>query len=344
MPVVDPKRLVEARVAAIRAFHERTGLAGAEIDVSGGVDSATLLCLLARALGPDHVVAVYSSIQSTRASRDRAREVAAAAGVKLLEFDLSGVFDAVVEQTEACLERAYGPEALEAARRLRVRDRTVDGALRSCLRAPLGRYLNRLRGGIRHGTGNEDEDRFLRFYQKGGDGEVDTNPNAMLSKGEVYQMAVALGVPQSILEAPPTPDLWGIGERHTDEDELSRLSGVRWTYSRVDPDTGAYTRLGTIERMSRLLDRRCPDTDLTYETILFDTEDDDEAVASPTLRAEAERFGLSVGHLRSARRWERATRHKANPNVPTLGTRRHLRERGLLDDALPLDLPADGPP
>lgn len=344
MPVVDPERLVQARVAAIRAFHEGLGIGGAEIDVSGGVDSATLLCLLARALGPDRVVAVYSSIQSTEASRRRAREVAAVAGVPLLEFDLGGVFDDVVRQCEHQIERAYGREALEAMRRRRVEDRTIDGSLRSCLRAPLGRYVNRLRGGIRHGTGNEDEDRFLRFYQKGGDGEVDTNPNAMLSKGEVYQMAVALGVPGSILEAPPTPDLWGIGERHTDEDELSRISGVRWTYSRVDPESGAYVRLGTIERMSRLLDQRCPDTGRTFETILFDTEDDDEALGSPTLLRAAEAMGLSAEHLRSARHWERSTRHKANPNIPTLGTRRRLREAGLVTDELPLDLPAEGAP
>ncbi len=344
MPVPDPDRLVASRVEALRAFHARTGQDGAEIDVSGGVDSATLLCLLARALGPDRVVAVYSSIQSTEASRARAREVAQVAGVPLLEFDLSGVFDDVVAQAEAQIERAYGRAALEEVRRRRIEDRTLDGSLRSCLRSPLGRYLNRLRGGIRHGTGNEDEDRFLRFYQKGGDGEVDTNPNAMLSKGEVYQVAVALGVPRSILEAPPTPDLWGIGERHTDEDELSRLSGVRWTYSRVDPETGAYTRLGTIERTSRLLDLRCPDTGRTYESILFDTADEDEALASPSMRRDAERYGLTVEHLRSARRWERRTRHKANPNVPALGTRRALVEAGLLDDTLPLDLPADGPP
>ena len=39
--------------------------------------------------------------------------------------------------------------------------------------------------GLRHGTGNECEDRWLRFYQKGGDGEVDSNPIAMLSKGGI---------------------------------------------------------------------------------------------------------------------------------------------------------------
>ena len=71
------------------------------------------------------------------------------------------------------------------------KDPTILGSIRSCIRAPIGRGFNRMTGGgIRHGTGNECEDRFLRFYQKGGDGEVDTNPIAMLSKGEVYQVAL----------------------------------------------------------------------------------------------------------------------------------------------------------
>jgi NH3-dependent NAD+ synthetase len=99
-------------------------------------------------------------------------------------------------------------------------DPTIMGSIRSTLRAPWGRAANRLSGGgIRHGTGNEDEDRVLRFYQKGGDGEVDSNPISMLSKGEVFQLGIALGVPRSILSARPSPDLWGVGEEHNDEED-----------------------------------------------------------------------------------------------------------------------------
>ena len=42
-----------------------------------------------------------------------------------------------------------------------------------------------------------------------------------------------------------------------------------------------------------------------------------------------------VEFLRSARKIEAGTRHKANPNVPTLGTREQLLEAGLVTNELP---------
>ena len=245
MPVLDPQALVEERVSAIRRFHEDIGTQRAELDLSGGIDSATMLGLLARALGPSNVTAVYSSIHSSDASRDRARECAKAFGVSLVEIDLTETFDKLVADMRTCLIAAgHSEEDLDARVR---KDPTILGSIRSCIRAPVGRGFNRLSGGgIRHGTGNECEDRWLRFYQKGGDGEVDTNPLAMLAKGEVYQLGRALEVPRTIIEAVPSPDLHGVGDKHNDEDEIRAMSGVDWTYSRIDWDSGNYTRIGTI--------------------------------------------------------------------------------------------------
>lgn len=324
MPVLDTTALIENRVNAIKAFHEKNGLDRAELDVSGGIDSAVVLMLLARALGPDKVTAVYSSIQSSEASLQRARLVAEAAGVRLVELDLGPTYNALVEECLRAAEAAgYHRSDMEAHMGA---DFSVKGSLRSCLRAPVGRFMNRLtRGGIRHGTGNEDEDRWLRFYQKGGDGEVDTNPVAMLSKGEVYQLAVALGVPREIIEALPTPDLWGVGESHNDEEELTKISGVEWTYSRVDPETGKYLRVGSIERMSRFLDDEFP----------FDSWTAEKNATIDDLLPRAEKFGLTRKHLESAQHWERITRHKWNPNCPSLGEREDLVEAGIITDELP---------
>ena len=219
-------------------------------------------------------------------------------------------------------------------------DPTIMGSLRSCLRAPLGRFMGRLTGNaLRHGTGNEDEDRWLRFYQKGGDGEVDTNPLAMLSKGEVYQLAVALGVPEEIITALPTPDLQGSGEAHNDEAELTALSGVEWSYSRVDPKTGKYVKVGTIECMSRFVD--------SYAGHFYDSQRqgdqgffarfgfEDEPHFTSIVLSHAEKFGLTEAHLISALKWERITRHKENPNCPSLGKRHYLLEEDILTDEMP---------
>ncbi len=350
MPVLDVQRLIDNRVEAIRNYHQDCGLARAELDVSGGIDSAVLLMLLARALGPENVTAVYSSIHSSPESRERAQAVAKAAEVKLVELDLGAIFGESVSEVFFALERAgLGIEDIKERKNI---DKTIVGSFRSCLRAPFGRFINRLTGGgIRHGTGNEDEDRWLRFYQKGGDGEVDTNPLAMLSKGEVYQLAVALGVPREIITCLPTPDLWGCGEVHNDEDELLKLSGVDWTYSRVDPDSGHYVKIGTIERLSRFLDHRFSSwfdgslqihggwlfaEDRGEDEISGDWSFDINALvqqAKPFFPGESE--DLIRRRLESARRWERCTRHKLNPNCPQLGARHELLDAEILTDMLP---------
>jgi NAD+ synthetase len=329
MPVLDPQALLEERVSAIRSFHEHVHNDRAELDLSGGVDSAVMLGLLARALGPDKVVTVFTGIHSSTHARDRAREAAAAFGIPLVELDLTKQFDELIATMRAALVCAgYGADALEA--RIH-RDPTILGSIRSCLRAPIGRGLNRLSGGgIRHGTGNECEDRWLRFYQKGGDGEVDTNPIAMLSKGETYQLAKALGVPRSIIEATPSPDLHGVGDKHNDEDEIRAMSGVDWTYSRIDVETGQYTRVGTIEILARFLDLH---PELFRDGNLPEQELERLANAAEPLFQRS--HAVVVTFLESARALEKMTRHKANPNIPQLGERSHLVKQGILGNELP---------
>jgi NAD+ synthase (glutamine-hydrolysing) len=56
--------------------------------------------------------------------------------------------------------------------------------------------------------GNYDEDGYLRYFCKAGDGTVDVQMIADLHKSEVFLVAKELGVSQNILVAPPTADLW----------------------------------------------------------------------------------------------------------------------------------------
>lgn len=329
MPVLDLQALCDDRVTAIRNFHQQAGCSRAELDISGGVDSAVMLGLLVEALGNDQVTAVYIGIHSSANSRERALEVASTYAVPLVDFDVTKMFDQLVADMRTGLIAA-GYSAAEIDARI-AREPTVLGSIRSCLRAPIGRGFNRLTGGgIRHGTGNECEDRWLRFFQKGGDGEVDTNPVAMLAKGEIYQLARAIAVPRSILDALPSPDLHGVGDAHNDEDEIRAWSGVDWTYSRVDMATGEYSKVGTIETMSRFLD---------LHPELFQDQPLPETTLS-TLAREAEPLfdrshAVVMAFLESCRALERMTRHKANPNCPALGTRAPLVQRGILTNTLP---------
>jgi NAD+ synthase (glutamine-hydrolysing) len=62
-----------------------------------------------------------------------------------------------------------------------------------------------------------DEDGYLLYFCKAGDGVVDVQLIADLHKSEVFAVGAHLGVPKSILDAPPSADLW---EGQTDEGEL----------------------------------------------------------------------------------------------------------------------------
>ena len=337
MPVLDAQALIDNRVQALRDYHKACGLPRAELDVSGGVDSAVLAGLLVLALGPEHLTLVYSSIHSGEASRERARALVEALGARLIVHELTEIYDGLLQDMRRNLKEAgFDMQAIEA----RIEgDGRVLGSMRSCLRAPLGRGYLRLTGpGVRHGTGNECEDRWLRFYQKGGDGEVDTNPIAMLSKGEVYQLAWALGQRLSsqeayaaIITAPPTPELWGREDPHTDEEEIGEYLGLRGHgetfYSYIDPETGTYARVGLIERVARFADS-------PQGIGLFEDSEDlareearigaliESAVGAPSMAGlDGE---LVADLLRAARRAERFTRHKMNPNCPTLGVRADL--------------------
>lgn len=333
MPVLDTERLIDDRVDALRSFHRDAGTDRAQLDVSGGIDSAVMLGLLARALGPDAITAVHSGIHSNPEQTARAREVASRFDVRLVEIDLTEAWEHLVAQMrEALLGGGIDPAALE--HRLAT-DPTVLGSIRSTLRAPVGRGFNRMAGGgIRHGTGNECEDRWVRFFQKGGDGDVDTNPIAMLSKGEVTQLARALDVPRSIRVAAPSPDLWGTGDGHNDEAELAALFGIDPTdrghsyYSSVDPDSGDYVHTGLIERISRWLDLPA-DHAGTWADLLFSD------APLPQVGIDGIPETMTRPLLAAARRIEKATRHKANPACPTLGHRAPRVAAGILTDHLP---------
>lgn len=349
MPVLNPFALIENRVNAIRVFHKEANQPRAELDVSGGIDSAVMLGLLSEALGGGNVTAIWIGIDSSEASLLRAREVAETFKVKLIEYDATSLFHHLVEELQDAMDTASGDPngqvLYDTRERVRL-DSTILGSIRSTLRAPIGRAVNRLAGGgIRHGTGNEDEDRILRFYQKGGDGEVDTNPIAMLSKGEVFQLARAQGVPASILKARPSPDLWGTGDAHSDEEEIKSylgLEGCEHTmYSYIDMATGAYVRVGLVERLSRFCDQEMPrspgDAWRKVEDYLFAPEIDwtEFATAHGSPHFQGIDKSLVSKLLASARKVEAATKHKMNPAIPMLGDRADLLRANILTNTLP---------
>ena len=88
---------------------------------------------------------------------------------------------------------------------------------KSYQRTPVAYLVASHHGGVVVGTGNLDEDGYLYYYCKFGDGAVDVGLIWDLHKSEVFQLAAYVGVPQSILVAPPSADL---APGQTDESEI----------------------------------------------------------------------------------------------------------------------------
>lgn len=386
MPVLNPKALSDERVDAVRQAHLDAGITRAELDLSGGIDSAVMAGILVEALGPANVTLVHSILNTSGEQTCRATALAEGLGCHLVVGQFSGGFSILLDEMRRALGAA-GYDLVEIDARCEG-DPTIMGSFRSTLRAPIGRMLNRLTGGgIRHGTGNEDEDRFLRYYQKGGDGEVDSNPIDFLSKGEVYQLALyeaqhfdakvkaqtlaenggqdaspaLLGAAAlldtevklaylDIIQAMPSADLWGVGDKHTDESELAKWLGCPFTYSHIDLDTGEYKSVGTIERINRFLDEAIPDapgcasSPPWQESLLFSAylslEDQQRLVPAAVASKAFAGSGLTTDDiillLRGARKAEKQTRHKLNLNCPAYGDREALVRDGILTNELPV--------
>lgn len=190
----------------IRSEVQRAGFERGVVGVSGGIDSALSCFLAAEALGPENVLAVRMPYRtSAPESSAHAELVIEASGVRSETVDITPIVDPLFERF---------PEA-DAIRRGNAMARARMIVLYDQSAATQGLVI---------GTGNKTEI-LLGYTTLYGDSACAINPIGDLYKTQVRQLARALGVPQVILEKPPSADLW---QGQTDEDELG------FTYERVD--------------------------------------------------------------------------------------------------------------
>ncbi|HAX23874.1 MAG TPA: NAD(+) synthetase [Chloroflexi bacterium] len=189
----------------IAAQIEVAGVSGAVVGLSGGIDSAVVAGLCARALGPDNVLGVIMPAHSLPTDAADARLVAEAWGIEHPTIDLSGVVDTLM---------AILPEGTQLA----------NANVKPRLRMIVLYYMANTLGRAVVGTGNRSE-LMVGYSTKYGDSGVDLLPLAGVYKHQVYEIAREIGVPQTIIDRPPSAGLW---EGQTDEAEM----GV--TYADLD--------------------------------------------------------------------------------------------------------------
>ena len=218
---------------------ERAQIANAQaliVGISGGVDSALVAALCNRTGLP--TVGVMMPCHSSQSSINRGREVIAKFKLISHQVNLDSAFESIERHVASDLNDKYESS---------FQSKDAQGALRSCLRAPTLDFVGKVYKGIVVGTGNRDEDEVTRYFQKRGDGCVDISPIAKLHKSEVYELSKYLEVPQSVLEATPTADLWGPNSDQTDESQLGMsYKEVEWGIRTADSVGG--TRRGHFEK------------------------------------------------------------------------------------------------
>ena len=213
---IDAENTTEKLVYFIRGEVDRSGLKGAVVSVSGGIDSAVALALTVRALGPERVRALTLPERDITLDRDIADVMSL---VRSLDVTCDTVEITSVMSVMREILPLYDPEDLVAFGNVKARVRMILAY----------HYANSL-GYMVIGTSNRTE-WLTGYFTKYGDGGVDIMPLADLYKNQIRQLAVHLDIPESIVEKAPSGGLWpgqtDEGELGIDYDTLDRiLSGM----------------------------------------------------------------------------------------------------------------------
>ena len=178
------------------------GGGGAVFGLSGGIDSAVVAALAKKAF-PHHTLGVVMPCHSEPQDAADGGLVAHHFGVAVTTVDLGPVYDLLLETLAASSSDL--PESQLATANLKPRLRMTT----------LYAFANQL--GYRVlGTGNRSEIA-VGYYTKYGDGGADLLPLGSLVKSEVRELARRLGVPERIIDKPPSAGLWA---DQTDETEM----------------------------------------------------------------------------------------------------------------------------
>lgn len=234
----DPAVQVENIITKFNSYLSDHGLDSVALNVSGGIDSAVTAMLLQRVRQLPNsnlkkVVLISQPIGSSAWAYDRAKELCETMGGEpLIVIDQTAIHSALVQTVSLATQYESNPIA--------------DGLLKSSMRTPVIYYITqllRIQGyrAIVMGTGNADEDEYIGYFSKSGDGVVDVQLISKWHKSQVFAVGDYLGVPRSILDAPPSADLW---ENQTDENEL------KFPYDFVEFYTGYYLKLADEELVS----------------------------------------------------------------------------------------------
>lgn len=194
----------------IRKYYKDNNLKGAVIGISGGKDSGVVAGLFTRALGSENVIGIWMPCHSKEEDYKNAMLVANHFGFKLLEFDLTRLYDNYVKQIKenniVTDDNNLTDANINIKPRLRMSTLYYYAAMLSSINK--GIY-------IVPGTSNKCE-LYVGYFTKGGDNVSDISVLSDLTVDEVIKIGEYIGVPDKVIHKTPDDGLSG----KTDEEKL----------------------------------------------------------------------------------------------------------------------------
>lgn len=205
----DAEKETERIVEFIREYYAKNKLGGAVLGISGGKDSAVVAALFVKALGAENVVGITLPCHSKDEDKEDAKLISDYYGFKLLNVDLTTVFDAFKNEISKIgdfTEEQMKNSDINIKPRFRMSTCYYLAALMSAVTGKT--YLVA-------GTSNKSE-LFVGYFTKGGDSVHDIATIADLTVSEVLKVGEVLKVPEKVLYKIPSDGL----SNQSDEDKL----------------------------------------------------------------------------------------------------------------------------
>jgi len=208
LPKESLVKIENAITDAIVRVVEMSNSGGAVIALSGGIDSAVVATLAARAVDV-YALLLPDSASTLPEDMQHAEALADDLGIDYEILEIGDIVQAFYNKRPM-----IGPDEC----------RLSYANVKPRVRMILNYFAANLDGRIVLGTGNKTE-LLMGYFTKYGDGGADILPIGDLYKTRVRQMARHIGVPDHIITKPPSAGLWA---GQTDEAEMGA------TYEEID--------------------------------------------------------------------------------------------------------------